>query len=341
MILERYRKVYPPKTVWPKWAVDKDTCIGSRCRFCFQTCPTGTIKWNSKEDRPYISGIGGFEKACLNCYNCVAVCPSNSITMTGEYRVLSGRYKTFKQSVLRQPMPFVNRNVAYKDIEKELTDVEKVIYKRRSNRIFKDTPVPEELLHRIMEAGRYAPTAGNNMPFTFIVVTDQSLLREIEISSMRILRLFKNLYLNPNFIKKIVVTIASYFMVNEMDQRPFFPLEKSEQRNDNLLYGARALIILLIDQRGISNPDLDAGICAQNMVLTAHALGLGTCYNGYIATAMKYMPGMRKRLGIKYPWKVATTIAIGYPKVKTDHAVAREDVPIIWFRGQRAHEVQG
>ncbi|MGC8580134.1 MAG: nitroreductase family protein [bacterium] len=332
MFLERYRKAYAPETLWPMWQVDEQTCIGAKCRFCFETCPTGTIKWDSKKERPYVSGVDGFDKACLNCYNCVAVCPSHSISMAGEYRVISGRYRTVKDSKLREPMPFEDKQVPYKDIEKELTDVERVIYRRRSNRIFKDTPVPEALLHRIMEAGRYAPTAGNNMPFTFLVVTDKKLLREIETESMKILKLFKNLYLNPNIIKRIIVTLTSYFMVNEMDQRPFFPLDKAERRNDNLLYGAPSLIILLEDQRGISNPDLDAGICAQNMVLTAHALGLGTCYNGYIATAMKYLPRMRKRLGIKYPWKVATTIAIGYPKVKTDHAVAREDVPVRWFR---------
>lgn len=332
MIFEKYRKAYAPETLWPKWSHNKETCIGSKCKLCFETCPTGTIKWDSKTDTPYVSGVGGFDKACLNCHNCVAVCPTGSITISGEYRVLNGRYKTFKQSILREPMPFMNRNIPYSEIEKELTEVERVIYRRRSNRIFKDTPVSEELLHRIMEAGRYAPTAGNNMPFTFIAITDKKLLREIEVQSMKIFRLFKSLYLNPNFAKRIIVTVMSYFMVNQWDQRPFFPLDKAERRDSNLFYGAPALILILMDKRGISDPNLDAGICAQNMVLAAHSIGLGTCYNGYAATALGYLPGMRKKLGINYPWKIATTIAIGYPKVKTDRAVPREDVPVRWFR---------
>lgn len=332
MILEKYRHAYAPQTQWSEWINDNEKCLGDKCKFCFETCPTGTIKWDPEISRPYAGGVGGFEKACLNCYNCVAVCPMGSITMSGKYRVVSGRYKTVKETVLNPPNPFPGKLLPYNEIEKELTEVEKVIYKRRSNRIFKEKPVSDELLHRITEAGRYAPTAGNNMPFTFLVITNPKLLRELEIRSMKVLKFFKDMYLNPNFVKRIVVTLSSYFMVKEMDQRPFFPLDKSERRNDNLFYGAGALIIILIDQRGVSNPDLDAGICAQNMVLAAHSLGLGTCYNGYTATALKYLPGMRKKLGIKYPWKAATTIVVGYAKVKTDHAVARETIPVRWFK---------
>ncbi len=332
MLFEKYRKAYAPETQWPVWINDKETCIGDKCRFCFETCPTGTIKWSTKTGFPYIAGVGGFDKACINCYNCSAVCPTHSISMSGGYRVFAGRYKTAKAPVLRMPAPVAGSTLTYHELEKDLTEVERVIYRRRSNRIFKDTPVPEELLHRIMEAGRYAPTAGNNMPFTFVAITDRVLIREIEVQSMKVLRWFKRLYLNPTFLKRITVTLMSYFMVRDLDQRPFFPLDKADRRNDNLFYGAPALILVLMDRRGISDPNLDAGICAQNIVLTAHALGLGTCYNGYAATALRYLGGLRKKLGIAYPWKVATTIAVGYAKVKTDHAVAREDVPVRWFR---------
>ncbi len=333
MLFERFRKAYAPETQWPVWSNDRETCIGDKCRFCFETCPTGTIKWSSKTGMPYIDGVGGFDKACINCYNCIAVCPTHSISMSGGYSVPVGRYKTVKESILRMPMPFPDRNAPYSEVEKELTEVERVIYRRRSNRIFKDTAVPEALLHRIMEAGRYAPTAGNNMPFTFVAITDKTLIRDIELRSMKVLRWFKNLYLNPNFIKKILATIMSYIMIRQMDQRPFFPLDKADRRNGNLFYGAPALILVLMDKRGISDPNLDAGICAQNIVLAAHALGLGTCYNGYAATAFGYLPGLRKKFGITYPWKVVTTIAVGYAKVKTDHAVPREDVPVRWFKG--------
>lgn len=40
--------------------------------------------------------------------------------------------------------------------------VERVILERRSVRKYKDKQVPERLVRRILEAGRFAPTAGNS-----------------------------------------------------------------------------------------------------------------------------------------------------------------------------------
>ncbi len=47
-----------------------------------------------------------------------------------------------------------------------------VIRQRRSIRGYKSDPVPPEVLDRVLEAGRTAPTAANFQPFHLIVVTD-------------------------------------------------------------------------------------------------------------------------------------------------------------------------
>lgn len=46
------------------------------------------------------------------------------------------------------------------------------IRKRRSIRKFKDQPVEEEKLNRVLEAGRLAPSAGNRQEWKYIVVRD-------------------------------------------------------------------------------------------------------------------------------------------------------------------------
>ena len=54
-----------------------------------------------------------------------------------------------------------------------------VVRKRLSVRSYKPDPVPEEVLNRVLEAGRLAPSAKNYQPWKFIVVKDpaSSLLR--------------------------------------------------------------------------------------------------------------------------------------------------------------------
>jgi nitroreductase len=46
---------------------------------------------------------------------------------------------------------------------------------RRSVRKYADTPVPQEKIDKILEAGRQSPSAVNRQPWHFILVTDQSL----------------------------------------------------------------------------------------------------------------------------------------------------------------------
>ncbi|MDI9644852.1 MAG: nitroreductase family protein, partial [Candidatus Verstraetearchaeota archaeon] len=49
-------------------------------------------------------------------------------------------------------------------------DVLEAIKSRRSVRRYKEDPVPSELVERILDAARWAPTGGNIQPWRFIVV---------------------------------------------------------------------------------------------------------------------------------------------------------------------------
>lgn len=51
--------------------------------------------------------------------------------------------------------------------------------KRRSVRIYQDTPVPREALEAVVDAARFAPTARNVQPWEFVVVTAKGVLRDI------------------------------------------------------------------------------------------------------------------------------------------------------------------
>jgi len=51
-------------------------------------------------------------------------------------------------------------------------DFQELIRIRRSIRAYRPTEVPEDVLHRVLDAGRVAPTACNLQPFQLLVVTD-------------------------------------------------------------------------------------------------------------------------------------------------------------------------
>jgi nitroreductase len=54
-------------------------------------------------------------------------------------------------------------------------DVLEAIRDRRSIRKYKEVPVPPDKLHKVLEAGRIAPSAGNRQEWKFIVITQKDL----------------------------------------------------------------------------------------------------------------------------------------------------------------------
>lgn len=58
-------------------------------------------------------------------------------------------------------------------------DVFRCILERRSIRSYEERQIPEEVLKRILEASRWAPSASNRQPWEFIIIRDRRLLEEI------------------------------------------------------------------------------------------------------------------------------------------------------------------
>jgi len=58
-------------------------------------------------------------------------------------------------------------------------DAMEILTRRRSVRRYRSDPVPPELLKAIVDAGRLAPTARNEQPWEFVVVTDRDRRKEL------------------------------------------------------------------------------------------------------------------------------------------------------------------
>ena len=58
-------------------------------------------------------------------------------------------------------------------------DVFDVFHNRMSVRFYKDNPISDEVLSKVLDAARLAPSAGNVQPWHFIVVTDRRTLNDL------------------------------------------------------------------------------------------------------------------------------------------------------------------
>lgn len=58
-------------------------------------------------------------------------------------------------------------------------DMLELIHTRRSVRNYDDKDVPIEVIKEIIEAGTSAPSAGNQQPWHFVVITDRAVLKKV------------------------------------------------------------------------------------------------------------------------------------------------------------------
>ena len=214
--------------------------------------------------------------------------------------------------------------------------VEKVIMERRSIRAFKKEPLPDRMIERILEAGRFAPSAGNSQPWKFIVVNSPEILAEMEKDALKMIKFFMFFidYSRGNILRRLYILSwvkwIIRFMKNKLHPVPFGLMSQIAQGRAPVFHGAPTLILLAEDRRGVASPPTDIGICGQNMVLTAHSLGAGSCWIGLIQVLM-YLPKWRKKFGIKYPYKLNECIALGWPNPRVDGMVPREVQLVQWY----------
>ncbi len=346
MFLEKHRLISLPPAVYARFNVDEEKCIG--CSRCVKTCPIQLLMMDNKKPRPN-ERYDHFR--CITCQNCMAVCTEKAITIEGDYRVDKGFWKNedlFETGkTLPDPLDY-SKNIKFEEYEKELTDTEKVIYKRRSTRLYKKQQVPPKLVKRVIEAGRFAPSAGNNQPWKFVAIQNQDVINEINEKCHTALKFASYLGLPHAWINKktpgdkkarltiwqkaLLYLLVKYIYKGDADPRARGGVNAVTSDPDfDTTFGAPTLIIILADRRAIGGTELDLGICAQNMILAAHSLGLATCYIGLIDQALRFHPKFKKRLGIAEPFEIITSFTLGYPKGEIDNIVKREKARIIWI----------
>ena len=213
--------------------------------------------------------------------------------------------------------------------------VERVIMDRRSVRSFKKEPPPDSVIRRVLEAGRFAPSAGNAQPWRFVVVTDPELLEQMERDTqkkthflMKFLDYQKSAW--RRWLLKPLIKFITRFMPTQLHPIPYNLMRQIAEDKAPVYHGAPVMILLLSDKRGVGTPPLDLGICGQNMVIAAHSLGLGTCWIGMITVTMK-MRKWRKFFNVKYPYELSDCLILGWPKRPFDGPVEREAQVVEWF----------
>ncbi len=165
-------------------------------------------------------------------------------------------------------------------IEAELNPVVGAIMGRRSVRKYLDRPVEHEKLMTLARCAINAPSGMNAQPWLVRVVEDQKLIND----------------------------------VTEVYKKANAEQVKRDADFKNMFRNAPNLICVCTPAKG--GGQLDAGLLGENVMLAAHALGLGTCCLGGPVRFLKSNADARfflERLDIPADYELNYIIAVGYP----------------------------
>lgn len=277
-------------------------CI--ECGACVDVCPARVFV---KGEDVQVLRPGG----CILCGHCVAVCPVDAV----EHRGFDG-----------QDFPLMSA-----DARLNVDTLTEFLRSRRSVREFREKDVPREVLEKLLDIARYAPSASNAQDVRFIVITDRQKMLALSRRITRWLPVLQKLVRIPG-----VLTWASRSWGRQRLEGYLASLdgfaESIQAGGDPVFYNAPALILTHAHKKnafGIEN----SAYATYHVALAAHAMGLGTCMIGFLTTAARHDPVVRQLAGLPKGHRMTTALVVGYPVHRYRRLVPRRLPRVVWDGG--------
>jgi len=185
-------------------------------------------------------------------------------------------------------------------------DVIEAIYHRRSVRHYTNQPVSAAVVNQLFDAAVQAPSSLNQQPWAFAFLGGKE----------RLLAYSKR--------------AKEHFFFTTLP--PFGAHERGESMSDpefNIFYDAGAALVICAVYGGL-NPAEDCCLAAENIMLAAHGLGLGTAPIG-VARPWMNLPEVKEELGIPPDCSVVMVLTVGYPSTITEAPARKPPDVFSWL----------
>jgi nitroreductase len=176
---------------------------------------------------------------------------------------------------------------------------------RHAIRRYQEKQLEEETLAEILEAGLYAPSAGNNQRSRIVVCQDREINGQLG-------RLSRHMQFKDGYPAQIAQSISA-------DQ----PSIKDDLTLMDGFYHAPTVLTLFALNMKYARED--AAMIAENIQLAAHFLGVGACYVGRTEEVFdtEYGRALREAWGIEKDLVPVGNVLLGYREGPEPHAKPR------------------
>jgi nitroreductase/NAD-dependent dihydropyrimidine dehydrogenase PreA subunit len=286
--------------------INRQDCTG--CGICMEICPYQAIVL---EDGAAVHSGG----ACFLCGHCQAACLQEAIVIPGLLPTL-GLTTIAEKSEVTPPGTG------------KTAELVALMRSRRSSRKYQDKSVPLEVLTDLVKIGTTAPSGTNSQGWNFIILPtrdDVLALGGLVSTFYRGLNKMAKSPLLRGLVKVFGGDSLGRYYRNYYASVTEALREWDEEGTDRLFHGAAAAI-LVTGRKDASCPAEDALLATQNILLAAHAMGLGSCLIGFAVEALRRTKTMRRQVEIPADEEIYSVIALGYPAVAYQHPAGRKAI---------------
>lgn len=258
--------------------VDQKKC--TQCGICVDICPPRIIQMD--KNGPILSN----PESCIACGHCVAICPHTAIN----------NVKTpLSNQIPLEKFPVIDSDSAYQFIRS-----------RRSIRCFKNQKVQRDLLLKLVDIARFAPTASNKQGISYIIVDDTEILQK---TTQMVIEWMEE---NQSHWWSFPIHIRAY----------------KEHGIDGIFHSAPNLIVATAP-KDFKNGRENTILSFSYLELFANTLGLGSAWAGlFEMCAFSNYPPLLDLLKIPESKSITGAVMVGYPKYSFKRLVDRNPLDV-------------
>ena len=283
--------------------VDRETC--TRCGACVALC-TGRV-FETVGER--IEVVAPAE--CWLCGHCVAVCPADAIDHA-EYP-------------LDECPPLDTTTLPSFD------GLVSALRERRSLRIFRDRPVPRQVVRGLVDVARWSPSAGNGQPVDWLAFDDPAHIAALSAQAVGAFAQTARLLRNPLARLYLLLTRGADGVKAGLESMDSFErmAQRHAQGEDPIFRRAPVLLVAHVPNGAYFGRD-DAVYAVYNLMLAAQQMGLGTCQIGYFLIALDLNRKLRSALGLPQGRRAEVALVLGYPQYRFRRVLPRRRPNLVW-----------
>lgn len=269
------------------FAVDPARC--KRDGACVAECPTRIIELAPGAATPHVPLDA--EEFCRHCGHCIAVCPSGAVTLDG---MRPDTLQPVRTDSLLGP-----------------EQVEHFLRARRSIRAYAPRPVEREVLLKLLDIARFAPSASNRQPVKWLLVYDAAEVRRL--ASLAVDWIRTALPSQPPAAARNLRRFATGW----------------DAGLDMVCRGAPHVLVACApaDHAWAAT---DCAIALTYLELAAPSFGLGACWGGILTNAARQWRPLQDALALPEGHLVCGAMMIGYPRYRYYRLPQRNEAQIIW-----------